>query len=235
MKPYCVLPTWVLLLPGLLLAQDTAKLAHVVRASGEATVTAKPDRAEVSVAVTNQARKAEAASAQNAAQSTRVIAALKQSIGTSGDIKTTGYSIVPEYNNPTGGGSPTITGYRATNTVLVTVNDLSLLGKIVDAASGAGANDISGIVFTLRDDASVRAQALAQAAEKARANAEAIARALNLHVTGVFQAESSEAPIVRPLFAETKAMARMAAPTQTPIETGTIDIRASVVVTLQVQ
>jgi uncharacterized protein YggE len=124
-----------------------------------------------------------------------------------------------------------VIGYHASNAVLVTVDDLSLVGKIIDTATGAGANNINGIAFTLRNDEAARAQALAEAAAKARASAEAIAKALHLQVVGVANAEATEAPVMRPLFAQ----AKMNAAAPTPIETGTLDIHASVVVTLQVQ
>jgi uncharacterized protein len=65
-------------------AQDTAKLSHVVRASGDATVTAKPDRAQVTIGVLSQAPTAQAASAQNATQTTAVLDAVKRALGGNG-------------------------------------------------------------------------------------------------------------------------------------------------------
>ena len=121
------------------------------------------------------------------------------------------------------------------NSVLVTVDDLSLVGKIIDTATHAGANNINGIAFTLRNDEAIRARALAEAAAKARASAEAIAKALNLRVMGVANAEAIETPGVRPVFAQARAGAQLNAPAPTPIETGTLDIHAGVTVTLQVQ
>ena len=230
--------TRLLLLPALVVcslpAQDTAKLSHVVRASAESTVTAKPDRAQVTIGVLSQAPTAQAASAQNATQSTAVVDAVKRALGGNVQIKTTEYSISPDYQYSKDGSASKVIGYHASNTVLATVDDLSLVGKIIDTATHAGANNINGIAFTLRNDEAVRAQALAEAAGKARASAEAIAKALNLRVLGVLNAEATEAPVVRPLMMQARVSAQMnAAPT--PIESGTLDIHASVVVTLQVQ
>jgi uncharacterized protein YggE len=223
----------LILLPCAIPAQDTPKLAHIVRASGEATVNAKPDRAQISIGVLTQAVTAQAASAQNATQTTTVLNILKPTLGPGGQLKTTGYSLSPDYQYPKDGGPPKLIGYRASNTVLVTVDDLSLLGKIIDTATHAGANDINGIAFMLRNDEAVRSQALAEAASKARASAEAIAEALNLRVVGIMDAEATEAPTVRPLFREAMKVQAAAAPT--PVEAGTLDIRASVVVSLQVE
>src|SRR6478672_7316735 len=216
-------------------AQDSAAKVHFVRASGEATVRAKPDRAQISIGVVTQAPTAQAASAQNATQTAAVLDAVKRGLDSSGEIKTSGYSISPQYQY-TNGRPPKITGYQASNTVLTTVNDLSLTGKVIDAANEAGANEITGISFSLRDDNAIRAQALAEAALKARSAAEAIAKALNVQITAVLEADTTEAPIVRPMNKGFAMMAEGAAPrAPTPIEPGDLDVHASVTVTFEVQ
>jgi hypothetical protein len=216
-------------------AQDSAAKVHFIRASGEATARAKPDRAQVSIGVVTQAPTAQAASAQNATQTSAVLDAIKRGLGSSGEIKTSGYSISPQYQY-TNGRPPKITGYQASNTVLITVNDLSLTGKVIDAANEAGANEITGISFSLRDDNAIRAQALAEAAVKARSAAEAIAKALNVHITAVLEADTTEAPVVRPMNKAFAMMSEGAAPrAPTPIEPGDLDVHASVTVSFEVQ
>ncbi len=223
----------VVLLPLVLSAQtQVAPRPHFVRASGEAVVSAKPDRAEITIGVSSQAPTAQAASAQNAEESTKMVAAIKQALGSGGTIKTSGYSLSPRYEYPQNH-APRLTGYEAANTVNVMVDELALLGKVIDAATQAGANNINGVAFTLKDDSAVREQALSEAAKRARANAEALARALNLEPGAVLEAEPTEVPVVRPRPVGFVAMKAAAAPT-TPVEAGDLDIRASVTVTLEV-
>ena len=112
------------------------------------------------------------------------------------------------------------------------MDDLDLLGKLIDAPAGAGSNSINGIRFTLKNDQEVRAEALRQAAQKAKANAEAIAHSLGLRVVGVVAAESEGTSGVVPVRQPMMMMMAKAAPT--PVEAGTIDIHASVTVTLAV-
>ena len=233
MSVKCSLLALALLIPTMSAAQDLAKV-HFVRATGEATITARPDRAQISIGVINQAPTAQAASAANATQTTQVIDAIKRTLGAGGELKTNGYSISPQYQY-TNGRAPKITGYQASNTVLIIVNDLSLLGKVIDAASDSGANNINGISFSLKDDTDARNRALSEATQKARSAAEAIAKALNAHVVGVLQAETSEVPTFRPLGASFRAMAKDAAVAPTPIEAGDLDIHATVTVTLELQ
>lgn len=221
----------LLLLPCALFSQDLSKI-HFVRASGDATIQAKPDRVQVTVGVSTQAPTAQAAAAQNASQTSKILESLKGIVHGRGEVKTIGYNLNPQYvytpNQP-----PRLTHYEASNTVLVTLDDLSQTGNLIDAATASGANNISSISFTLRDSSAVYAQALAEAATKARANAEAIARALNLRVTGLLSAEPQETSPIRPI-----PMARMAARSAdvgTPVEAGNLDIHAAVTVTLEVQ
>jgi hypothetical protein len=222
----------LVLLPFMTPAQDINKV-HFVRATGEATVTARPDRAQISIGVVTQNSTAQAAATANATQTAQAIEAIKRTLGPGGELKTSGYSIAPQYQYTTGR-APKITGYQASNTVQVIVNDLTLLGKVIDAASDSGANNINGISFSLKDEAPIRNQALAEAAVKAHSAAEAIAKALNAHVVGVLQAEAAEVPAFRPMNRSFAAMAATA-PAPTPIEPGDLDIHASVTVTLEVQ
>jgi uncharacterized protein len=204
---------------------------HFVRASGQATVTAKPDRASVDIGVATRASTAQAASEQNAKQTSEVLTIIRRALGTGGEVQTSNYTLAPQYdyaNNQPG----RLIGYDATNTVLVTVDDLSLLGKIIDAATKSGANNIAGISFTLKDDTAMRAAALREATIRARANAEVIAKALDVPIVGVLQAEPSEVPSIRPMVMPMK-MAAMREAAATPIESGSLEVHATVTVTLE--
>ncbi len=217
------------------MAQEPARrLPPVVRASGQATVDVTPDQAEVSVGVSNQQKTAQAAAADNANRTTAVVNAVKALIGHGDEVKTQGYSVNPAYSYPKPGGSPVIDGYNANNTVHVTLHDLSSVGKVIDAAMQAGATNVNGVSFTLKNDETVRQQALAMAAQKARANAEAIAKALGLRIVGVLEAQSGEASSVRPLYQPMMAARAMAAAAPTPIESGSVTVEATVTITLEV-
>jgi uncharacterized protein len=226
-------PLLVLFFASVLPAQEPSR-AHFVRASGEAVIHAKPDRAEITIGVASRASSAQAAASKNAEESSQVQAAIKQALDGGGDVKTSGYSLSPQYDY-SNGHAPRLTGYEANNTVNVTIDRLPLLGKIIDAATGTGATNINGISFTLKDDSAIRQRALSEAATKARANAEALARALDVHVTGLLAAEPTEMPVVRPLAKSFQAAPAMAMRAETPIEAGDVDVRATVTVTLEVR
>ncbi|HEX2910439.1 MAG TPA: SIMPL domain-containing protein [Chloroflexia bacterium] len=97
------------------------------------------------------------------------------------DIQTSGLNAYP-VNPPGKDGLPSTqpASYRAYVSLNITINDLSKGGKALDVATKAGANQVGGLSYGIKDDSALRAQALEQAVKQARPKAEAIARGLNL-------------------------------------------------------
>jgi hypothetical protein len=202
-----------------------------IRATGEATVTANPDQAKIDVGVVTQAEKAETASAQNATRVDAVLTALKKTLGQRAEIKTISYSVNPNYRYPREGGAPTITGYTATNTLQVTLNDLDSVGKVIDTAVQFGANSIQRLQFTLKDESALQAQALTEASAKAKTKAQTIASALGVNIVQILEADETVSGGVPRVFGLAEARAAgVAAPT--PVEPGAITIRATVTLTV---
>lgn len=202
-------------------------------ATGEATVSANPDRAVIQIGVVTQGSTAAQVSAQNASQTDAVLADLRKLLASSSQLKTTGYSVRPNYQSPKPGTTPTITGYTATNVVEVTLDDLTLVGKVIDAALKSGANTIQNLRFGLKNPQTARSQALREASAQAKANAEAIAAGLGVHVARVLSAEEV-VPEGAANFAYAKSVplaAASVAPTQ--VEAGIIEV--NVTVTLKVE
>jgi uncharacterized protein YggE len=163
------------------------------------------------------------------------MAELKSAVGSSGEVRTVGYSLHPNFRYNRDGGTPAITGYTANNTVEVRLNDLAKIGQVIDAATRSGANNIGGIQYALRNEQAARSEALANASKTARASAEAMATALGVKLLRLRSLESGFVATPRPMMAMA-AMARdaVAAAPPTPVEPGTIEIRASVTATFDV-
>jgi uncharacterized protein YggE len=159
-----------------------------------------------------------------------VLRELRRVAGPSADIRTSGYALEPNYRSPRPGGAPEISGYTARNMVEVTTADLPSVGALIDTAMQAGANNIQRLEFSLKDRRAARAQALREATAAARADAETIASALGVKIVRVLSAQEGGEPPVRPMM---MGMARMEAAPATPIEPGTLEVRATV--TLQVE
>lgn len=201
---------------------------------GDAVVQVQPDTAILTISVVTQARRALDAQQDNATKSDAVVQALKTAAGTGAEVKTSGYSVQPMrvYKE---GQPPTITGYEARNSVTVTLSDLKKLGNVIDVASQSGANDISGISFTLKQDRAAREQALADATREAMNKAQTIARALGGRVVRVVevQEEGFQRPPV-PVYQAEAFMAKRDS-VATPIEVGSLDITSRVQLIAEVE
>jgi uncharacterized protein YggE len=211
-----------LALTGVSWAQMSPRNASIT-AVGTATVSVTPDLARVDISVVSQGATAQEATAANATQAGAVIAALQALIGTHADIKTISYYLSPVYNNPVIGQNATVIGYMVTNTVEVTLTNLSQAGQVIDTAIQSGANRVQGISFDLQDRNPIVAQALRTAAGRARTQADAIASGLNVHTGAVLHAIEGVNTAT-----PGQLVGGAAAAPSTPIETGLVVVQASV-------
>ena len=205
-----------------------------IQVTGHAQVSETPDRVYIGIGVTTQAPQSEAAASQNAARLSAVIAAVKRAAGAGTQLTTTEYSINPNYNYPRDGGAPTLLGYTVGNVVEVRLDDLHKIGRVIDAATQAGSNDVRDIRFALRDEQTPRSEALREAALNARQEAQTLAEALGLRIVRVLSADE-QSPGVGPRVIYPQGglrMSTLAAPT--PVEAGTLDINATVTLTVEV-
>lgn len=209
------------------LTAQVAQRTSVVRASGEGIVSIRPDQVKVRVSVTTNAATATEAADLNATETNKVLAALRQALGANTDIRTLGYSLGQRYNSELRRND----GFTATNTIEVTLSDLTLAGRTIDTAVGAGATNIGGIQFGLKDSTSARSQALRLATMQAKSNAEAIASGLGKSLGTVYIAEEGSSVSVTDI--RTTLGAGASAPT--PIEPGNVDVRAYVAIEAAMQ
>jgi uncharacterized protein YggE len=203
-----------------------------VMVTGDSIIQAQPDTAIVTVSVITQGKNALDAQQQNASRSDAVVQAVKGAAGAGAEVKTSGYSLQPirVYKE---GQPPIITGYEARNSVTVTLSDLTRVGPVIDAAAQAGANDVAGLLFTLRNDRSARDKALAEATREARSKAQVIATALGGRVTRIVEVQEEGVQRPRPIYEGQAQMMRTAA--ATPIEVGTLDISSRVQLVAEIE
>lgn len=198
-------------------------------ASGE--VKAPPDMATITLGVRTEAPTAAQAMADNASRMSEVVAALKRQGVEARDIQTSGLDLNPQYaydqNQP-----PRLTGYQASNQVGITVNDLSRLGRTIDAVVGGGANQISGISFGLKDPKAAQDAARLKAVQALQAKAQLLAGAMGYRVARLVNLTEGEnaPPPPRPMAFATAKLAQSAA---TPVEAGQLTVRAEVSATFE--
>jgi uncharacterized protein YggE len=198
----------------------------VVSAHAETKIT--PDRARVHVAVLTRAPNAAAAASENAQIQQRVFSALRALGIRDEHLSTTGYNVEPEYRHERDR-EPRIVGYRVTNTIVVEVQRVDLVGRVLDAALGAGANSISGLQFYASNTEAARRQALANAIEIARQDAEVMARAAGGTLGSLLEASVGAfiRPPPRPMM-RVESLAATGGVVDTPISPGTQTVSVDV-------
>lgn len=147
-----------------------------ITVTGRGEVKVSPDRATIQLSVQTRALTAAAAAAENAIRQQAVLGALR-SLGLGNDqLSTINYNVYPEQRYEQGK-EPVIVAYNVTNTILIDVRKLDQVGPVIDAALSHGANMITSLQFYASNTEAARRSAIATAIEKARADAEAAARA----------------------------------------------------------
>ena len=204
----------------------------VISVSGQGKADVSPDMATVNIGIVTTGKTAQLAQAENARVASDVTAALGQLGIFSKDIQTH-YTMSPVYEK---GDYRKAVGYRANNTVTVTVNDVAKAGQVIDAALSSGATDVNGLSFGLKDAKSVRNTALQMAVQDARSKADAIAAALGVKIVGIQNVKEDGGNFARYEVANAR-LAKLdgAAMADTPVNAGTVEVNAEVHIDFQIQ
>ncbi len=177
--------------------------------TGTGYVNVVPDTATVTVGVQKNAASVGAAQAAADATMSKMIAAEK-ALGIPGaDLQTQGYNVGPYYAPNTG----RTNGYQVSENLQITLTDnTSLAGRAVSAATGAGANMVQGITWSVAHPETAMEEAYIKALANARTTGAKLARSLGvtlLRVTAV-SVENTQTP--SPVFTDFRAASALAAP-----------------------
>jgi uncharacterized protein YggE len=207
-------------------------LQPTVVTHGQAIVTARPDRAFVTIAAESRSRNSAEAQKQNATAMTAVLQKIEQAGVPKDAIRTVGYDLHPEFDYANG--RQTFRGYVARNTVEVRLDDMDRIGVVIDAAAAGGATTITGVRFDVRDRAALERDALRQAVVDARGRAEAAAAGAGAVIDRIVRIEEEGQPdFPRPMMRMAAQAMDQSAPT--PVEPSTIEIQVRVTLTVSLR
>ena len=192
-----------------------------IETSGSGTVEEEPDMATMRVSVEETGDEAEEVRTQLAERAETVRDALIDAGIDEDYVITSRYDLGERRRSP---------GYEGSHRYEVTIQDVDEVGRIVDVAVDAGADDVGRIQFTLseatRED--LRSLALERAVEDARNDAESIAAAKNVEIIGVASVSTDDGQ-VSPLRVQYD-MADETDDAGTEIDEGPVTVSASVTV-----
>ncbi|PWD41878.1 hypothetical protein ACN93_17320 [Gordonia paraffinivorans] len=141
---------------------------------GTGQVSGVPDTLRADIGVESTARDVTTALNETSAKVTAVTDAVVAAGVERKDIATRQVSVSPQYSSPAPGGSSQISGYVATNSVRITIRDISKASQVLAAAATAGgdATRISNVSFAIDDNSGLLDQAREEAFDDARSSAE---------------------------------------------------------------
>jgi len=164
----------------------TGDVPRTITVVGEGQVTKAPDTAVINMGVQVSDSDVKAATKKVTDQMNSLLKALKNSGIDEKYIQTSYYNIYVD-RPYTPDGNPGEATYQASNSVQVTVRDLSKITEILGAAIEAGANNINSIEFKLADASAQRSEARAKAVENAQERAAELAKLNGVQVGQVLQ------------------------------------------------
>lgn len=203
------------------------------RAEGTASI--RPDMMRIRAGVVTTGKRARDALSANAVQANRVITAVRAQGVDPRDTRTENLEVSPIFDDSDRqrasdeDRAPRIIGYRARNSLQLTLKDLTKASAVIDAIFEAGANEVRGPTFGVDDEArytSVVRKAREDAIRLAREQADTYASALGMRVARVLRvSERGDLSDNDSLSEVVVTGSRIAA---TPIEPGEIDVEREV-------
>ncbi len=162
---------------------SVAEEGNTITVTGNATVTLAADMAQIQIGAEIRAETV----AQAQEECNRIIADVVTAIKANGiadkDVMTSNFNINTwnDYERVDKDGKPTVL-YSVSSMLNITVRDLTVIGKLIDDATKAGANSSYGINFLSSQSSDAYLKALGRAVEDAKAKADVLAAAAGLMV-----------------------------------------------------
>lgn len=198
--------------------------------SAEGKVTALPDIASISIGVLTEKKTVSEAQKENTAKMNAIVSKIKEFGVATEDIKTTNYSIYPQYdwvNN-----RQVERGFQVSQNVDVKVRDLAKIGDVLAAVGDLGANQVGGVTFTIDDPEDLRQQARIKGLEAAKSKAQALADAAGVKLGKVVGFSENTGSVPTPIMYDAKVSGLGgAAPT---VESGSQDVIVNVSVQYEI-
>ena len=223
----------------------TTSKSDAFSVTGEGKVEATPDSATVRLGVVAQAATSEAAKEALNGEINKVIEAVK-ALGVAEDrIKTENFNIYPEYGDvrplpaagipdQLGSDNNRITSYNANTNISIEVETADLANKIVDAGTAAGANQVGGVDFQVKNKDEALNKAREMAVADAKKKAEDAARIAGFNLGKIINYSEGQGEGYPPVMAM-KAEDSRSVGNPTNIQPGTNEIVMSVTLSYEIR
>ena len=218
----------ITLISGVGLARPAnAADSRYITVSATGTATVVPDAVRINATVSVLGTTSKGALSSAGATSTAVRSTLTANKVATKDVATQSITVYPEYSYPASG-TPTLSGYRATQSFDITIRNATTAGAVVDAIVEAGGDNlqVNGVSPFVLDSDKATETARTAAVKKAKSKAASYAKLLGVKLGRVIYLDESSTPTAYPIYTAT-AKADSAA---TVVDLGEQKVSVSVVV-----
>jgi uncharacterized protein len=195
------------------------------------------DQVSFTIQVQTQAETADEALGDNNIKMHTLVIGLQEAGLEKGEYHTGQFSIQPVLTpyprNPPSDWQPKIIGYQVINSLSIQTPKLELTPLLIDTAGKAGATQIAGITFGIKDPLLYRSEAISAAAANAVRDATTLADAANARLIRVLDI-SLDQPRITPRHGPEMNMMAKSADSLPYIEPGNVDISANVSIVYEI-
>ncbi|HEY1478873.1 MAG TPA: SIMPL domain-containing protein [Gaiellales bacterium] len=212
-------------LPAAQAATGGAGDSHTLTFGGSGSIDLHPDTATVQLTTVGDAATSQEALDATTQKMNAVIAAMKALTTVSiadDDLQTGGISSYQDWDSPR--------QWHATQTLTVTLHDVSKAGVVIAAGNTAGADQVEGPDYSVTDQRAAYRTALRAALADARQKADVVAQAMGGSVAGVISVTEDDDAQVTPMYAMAKSSGAASDTQAPPVEQGTLSVSAGVTV-----
>lgn len=209
-------------------AQVQTEPSRLIQVTGAGTSTIQPDIARVNIGVRTEDSDVSKAIETNNATSSQVKKVMLNLGVKESDVQTSNFSVYANTRYDTTGNPLEGTNYSVENSLMVTIRDVELLGKLLGEVTKAGANNIYGITFDVADRSQAIQDARNLALKNAEKQAQETAQALGVTLGEVQNAEVIAESYLPPYIGGMGGGAEMAAAPNVPISAGQLVITVNV-------
>jgi uncharacterized protein YggE len=195
--------------------------------SATGTTSVVPDAVRINATVSVLGTTSKSALNTASTTSSAVRSALSANKVATKDIATQSITVYPEYSYPVSG-TPTLSGYRATQSFDITIRNATTSGAVVDAIIGSGGDNlqVNGVSPFVLDSDKATENARTAAVKKAKAKAASYAKLLGVKLGRVIYLDEISTPAPYPIY----STAAKADSVETVVDLGEQKVSVSVTV-----
>jgi uncharacterized protein YggE len=178
--------------------------ARYITISATGTTTVVPDAVRINATVSVLGTTSKGALGIASKTSSAVRSALTTNKVAAKDIATQSITVYPEYSY-SASGTPTLSGYRATQSFDITIRNATTTGAVVDAIVEASGDNlqINGVSPFVLDSDKATDTARTAAVKKAKAKAASYAKLLGVKLVRVIYLDETSIPTTYPIYSAT--------------------------------